>query len=302
QADAVRVVSDAVRRARAGIADENRPTGSFLFLGPTGVGKTELAKALAEFLFDDERAMVRIDMSEYSEKHSVARLVGAPPGYVGYDQGGQLTEAVRRRPYTVVLFDEVEKAHPDVFDTLLQVLDDGRLTDGQGRTVDFRNTILVLTSNLGSQAIANPALDEKGRTDAVMAVVRGHFKPEFLNRLDDVVVFHALSTAELTHIVDIQLRVLERRLAKRRLTLDVSDAAREWLAMNGFDPVYGARPLRRLVQASIGDQLAKELLGGVIREGDTVRVDLDPTAAGGTGGLIVGKGTAAPAAPVAIVN
>jgi ATP-dependent Clp protease ATP-binding subunit ClpB len=302
QADAVRVVSDAVRRARAGIADENRPTGSFLFLGPTGVGKTELAKALAEFLFDDERAMVRIDMSEYSEKHSVARLVGAPPGYVGYDQGGQLTEAVRRRPYTVVLFDEVEKAHPDVFDTLLQVLDDGRLTDGQGRTVDFRNTILVLTSNLGSQAIANPALDEQGRTDAVMAVVRAHFKPEFLNRLDDVVVFHALSTAELTHIVDIQLRVLETRLAKRRLTLDVSDAAREWLAMNGFDPVYGARPLRRLVQASIGDQLAKELLGGVIREGDTVRVDLDPTAAGGTGGLIVGKGTAAPAAPVAIVN
>ncbi|MCU1625931.1 MAG: ATPase, partial [Pseudonocardia sp.] len=301
QADAVRVVSDAVRRARAGIADENRPTGSFLFLGPTGVGKTELAKALAEFLFDDERAMVRIDMSEYSEKHSVARLVGAPPGYVGYDQGGQLTEAVRRRPYTVVLFDEVEKAHPDVFDTLLQVLDDGRLTDGQGRTVDFRNTILVLTSNLGSQAIANPALDEQGRTDAVMAVVRGHFKPEFLNRLDDVVVFHALSTAELTHIVDIQLRVLETRLAKRRLTLDVSDAAREWLAMNGFDPVYGARPLRRLVQASIGDQLAKELLGGVIREGDTVRVDLDPTASGGTGGLIVGKGTAAPA-PVAIVN
>jgi ATP-dependent Clp protease ATP-binding subunit ClpB len=301
QKRAVQAVSDAVRRARAGISDPNRPTGSFLFLGPTGVGKTELAKALANFLFDDERAMVRIDMSEYSEKHSVARLVGAPPGYVGYDQGGQLTEAVRRRPYTVVLFDEVEKAHPDVFDTLLQVLDDGRLTDGQGRTVDFRNTILVLTSNLGSQAIANPALDEQGRTDAVMAVVRGHFKPEFLNRLDDVVVFHALSTAELTHIVDIQLRVLETRLAKRRLTLDVSDAAREWLAMNGFDPVYGARPLRRLVQASIGDQLAKELLGGVIREGDTVRVDLDPTASGGTGGLIVGKGTAAPA-PVAIVN
>jgi ATP-dependent Clp protease ATP-binding subunit ClpB len=302
QAAAVQVVSDAVRRARAGIADENRPTGSFLFLGPTGVGKTELAKALAEFLFDDERAMVRIDMSEYSEKHSVARLVGAPPGYVGYDQGGQLTEAVRRRPYTVVLLDEVEKAHPDVFDTLLQVLDDGRLTDGQGRTVDFRNTILVLTSNLGSQAIANPALDEQGRTDAVMSVVRGHFKPEFLNRLDDVVVFHALSTAELTHIVDIQLRVLETRLAKRRLTLDVSDAAREWLAMNGFDPVYGARPLRRLVQASIGDQLAKELLGGVIREGDSVRVDLDPAASGGTGGLIVGKGTAATATPVAIVN
>ena len=290
QAEAVRAVSDAVRRARAGIADENRPTGSFLFLGPTGVGKTELAKALAEFLFDDERAMVRIDMSEYSEKHSVARLVGAPPGYVGYDQGGQLTEAVRRRPYTVVLFDEVEKAHPDVFDTLLQVLDDGRLTDGQGRTVDFRNTILVLTSNLGSQAIANPALDDRGRRDAVMAVVRSHFKPEFLNRLDDVVVFHALSTEELGHIVDIQLGVLGRRLARRRLTLDVSDAAREWLAMNGFDPVFGARPLRRLVQSAIGDQLAKELLAGDVREGDTVRVDLDPTAEGGTGALVVGRG------------
>jgi len=289
QAEAVRAVSDAVRRARAGIADENRPTGSFLFLGPTGVGKTELAKALAEFLFDDERAMVRIDMSEYSEKHSVARLVGAPPGYVGYDQGGQLTEAVRRRPYTVVLFDEVEKAHPDVFDTLLQVLDDGRLTDGQGRTVDFRNTILVLTSNLGSQSITDPSLDDRGRRDAVMAQVQKHFKPEFLNRLDDVVVFHALSTNELTHIVDIQLDVLRRRLARRRLTLQVSDAGREWLAMNGFDPVYGARPLRRLVQSSIGDQLAKELLSGDVREGDTVRVDLDPSAGGGTGGLIVGK-------------
>ncbi|MGH3568678.1 MAG: ATP-dependent chaperone ClpB [Pseudonocardia sp.] len=294
QAEAVRAVSDAVRRARAGIADENRPTGSFLFLGPTGVGKTELAKALAEFLFDDERAMVRIDMSEYSEKHSVARLVGAPPGYVGYDQGGQLTEAVRRRPYTVVLFDEVEKAHSDVFDTLLQVLDDGRLTDGQGRTVDFRNTILVLTSNLGSTAIADQALDDTGRRDAVMAVVRRHFKPEFLNRLDDVVVFHALSTEELTHIVDIQLGVLGRRLAKRRLVLAVSDAGREWLAMNGFDPVYGARPLRRLVQSAIGDQLARGLLAGDIVEGDTVRVDLDPSAGGGTGGLIVGRALPVP--------
>jgi len=287
QAEAVRAVSDAVRRARVGIADENRPTGSFLFLGPTGVGKTELAKALAEFLFDDERAMVRIDMSEYSEKHSVARLVGAPPGYVGYDQGGQLTEAVRRRPYTVVLFDEVEKAHPDVFDTLLQVLDDGRLTDGQGRTVDFRNTILVLTSNLGSRV--DQALDEGGRHEVVMEAVRRHFKPEFLNRLDDVVVFHALSTEELTHIVDIQLDVLRRRLAKRRLRLQVSDGGREWLAMNGFDPVYGARPLRRLVQSAIGDQLAKQLLAGDVREGDVVRVDLDYSAGGGTGGLIVGR-------------
>ncbi len=287
QAEAVRAVSDAVRRARSGIADENRPTGSFLFLGPTGVGKTELAKALAEFLFDDERAMVRIDMSEYSEKHRVARLVGAPPGYVGYDQGGQLTEAVRRRPYTVVLFDEVEKAHQDVFDVLLQVLDDGRLTDGQGRTVDFRNTILVLTSNLGSTG--GQILDDTARKDVVMAAVQRHFKPEFLNRLDDIVVFHALSTEELTRIVDIQLDVLRRRLAKRRLTLDVSDAAREWLALNGFDPMYGARPLRRLVQSAIGDQLAKELLAGDVREGDTVRVDLDPRAGGGTGGLVVGK-------------
>ncbi|RZT89109.1 ATP-dependent Clp protease ATP-binding subunit ClpB [Pseudonocardia sediminis] len=303
QTEAVRAVSDAVRRARTGISDENRPTGSFLFLGPTGVGKTELAKALAEFLFDDERAMVRIDMSEYSEKHSVARLVGAPPGYVGYDQGGQLTEAVRRRPYTVVLFDEVEKAHPDVFDTLLQVLDDGRLTDGQGRTVDFRNTILVLTSNLGGGVIADQSLDEQQRHDAVMAVVRTHFKPEFLNRLDDVVVFHALSTDELTHIVDIQVDVLRGRLAKRRLTLEVTDPAREWLAMNGFDPVYGARPLRRLVQSSIGDQLARELLSGGVREGDTVRVDLDPSASGGTGGLVVGKGLGTGTEePVAIAN
>jgi ATP-dependent Clp protease ATP-binding subunit ClpB len=276
QADAVRAVSDAVRRARSGVADPDRPTGSFLFLGPTGVGKTELAKALAEFLFDDERAMVRVDMSEYSEKHSVARLVGAPPGYVGYEAGGQLTEAVRRRPYTVVLLDEVEKAHPDVFDVLLQVLDDGRLTDGQGRTVDFRNTILILTSNLGSQLIADQTVDEEKRREAVMGVVRTHFKPEFLNRLDDVVVFRALGTEELAGIVDIQIGVLARRLAARRLTLRVTDGARDWLALNGFDPVYGARPLRRLVQQAIGDQLAKALLAGEIRDGDDVLVDWNP--------------------------
>ncbi|MGB6161409.1 MAG: AAA family ATPase, partial [Pseudonocardiaceae bacterium] len=287
QAEAVAVVSAAVRRARAGVADPDRPTGSFLFLGPTGVGKTELAKALAEFLFDDERAMVRIDMSEYSEKHSVARLVGAPPGYVGYDQGGQLTEAVRRRPYSVVLLDEVEKAHSDVFDVLLQVLDDGRLTDGQGRTVDFRNTILVLTSNLGSAALADPTLNERQRTDAVLGVVRRHFKPEFLNRLDDLVVFHSLSTVELTSIVDIQIGQLARRLAARRLELRVTDAAKEWLALGGFDPLYGARPLRRLVQTAIGDQLARALLAGEISDGDTVVVDLDGSAAGGTGALTV---------------
>ncbi|MDI1461757.1 ATP-dependent chaperone ClpB [Catellatospora sp. KI3] len=273
QAEAVAAVSDAVRRARAGVADPDRPTGSFLFLGPTGVGKTELGKALAEFLFDDERAMVRIDMSEYAEKHSVARLVGAPPGYVGYEEGGQLTEAVRRRPYSVVLLDEVEKAHPDVFDVLLQVLDDGRLTDGQGRTVDFRNAILILTSNLGSHIIADPTLGEEQRRDAVMAVVRTHFKPEFLNRLDDIVVFHALTQEELTYIVDIQLGRLRRRLADRRLALEVSDAARQWLAGHGYDPIYGARPLRRLVQSAIGDKLAKALLSGEIRDGDTVRID-----------------------------
>jgi ATP-dependent Clp protease ATP-binding subunit ClpB len=279
QASAVQAVSDAVRRARAGVADPDRPTGSFLFLGPTGVGKTELAKALAEFLFDDERAMIRIDMSEYSEKHSVARLVGAPPGYVGYEQGGQLTEAVRRRPYSVILLDEVEKAHPEVFDILLQVLDDGRLTDGQGRTVDFRNTILILTSNLGSQFIADPAMtDETAKRAAVMNVVRSTFKPEFLNRLDDVIVFDALGTDELGRIVDLQVARLARRLGDRRLALTVSPAAREWLALTGFDPVYGARPLRRLVQSAIGDQLARALLSGEIADGDQVAVDVDDAA------------------------
>src|ERR1700733_2155287 len=278
QARAVQAVSDAVRRARAGISDPDRPTGSFLFLGPTGVGKTELAKALAEFLFDDERAIIRIDMSEYGEKHSVARLVGAPPGYVGYEEGGQLTEAVRRRPYCVVLLDEIEKAHPEVFDVLLQVLDDGRLTDGQGRTVDFRNTILILTSNLGSQFIADPNLAESAKKDAVMNVVRATFKPEFLNRLDDVILFDALSTDELAEIVDLQVGTLVRRLASRRLTLEVTPAAREWLAVTGFDPVYGARPLRRLIQSAIGDQLARKLLAGEITDGDTVLVDLDEDA------------------------
>ncbi|QTG81066.1 ATP-dependent chaperone ClpB [Arthrobacter crystallopoietes] len=274
QTKAVASVSDAVRRARAGISDPDRPTGSFLFLGPTGVGKTELAKALADFLFDDERAMVRIDMSEYSEKHSVSRLVGAPPGYVGYEEGGQLTEAVRRRPYSVVLLDEVEKAHPEVFDILLQVLDDGRLTDGQGRTVDFRNVILVLTSNMGSQYLVDPMLDDGQKREAVMQVVNASFKPEFLNRLDDVIMFDPLSIEELSRIVDLQVQSLAARLNERRLTLEVTDAAREWLALTGFDPAYGARPLRRLVQREIGDRLARGLLSGEISDGDTVLVDV----------------------------
>jgi ATP-dependent Clp protease ATP-binding subunit ClpB len=277
QQAAVRAVADAVRRARAGISDPDRPTGSFLFLGPTGVGKTELAKALAGFLFDDERAMVRIDMSEYGEKHTVARLVGAPPGYIGYEEGGQLTEAVRRRPYSVILLDEIEKAHPEVFDVLLQVLDDGRLTDGQGRTVDFRNAILILTSNLGSVFLADPSFDEATKRDKVMEVVRVSFKPEFLNRLDEIVLFDALGAAELAKIVEIQVAQLAARLADRRLTLEVTDAAKEWLALTGYDPVFGARPLRRLVQSAIGDQLAKAILAGDIRDGDTVLVDLDET-------------------------
>ncbi|RPF23247.1 ATP-dependent chaperone ClpB [Myceligenerans xiligouense] len=280
QRSAVAAVSDAVRRSRAGVADPDRPTGSFLFLGPTGVGKTELAKSLADFLFDDERAMVRIDMSEYGEKHSVARLVGAPPGYVGYEEGGQLTEAVRRRPYSVVLLDEVEKAHPEVFDILLQVLDDGRLTDGQGRTVDFRSTILVLTSNLGSQFLVDPTLDAAAKRESVMTAVRAAFKPEFLNRLDDVVVFDALTLDELGRIVDLQVEALTKRLADRRILLEVSPAAREWLALEGYDPAYGARPLRRLVQREIGDQLAKRLLAGDVTDGDTIVVDRVEAAGG----------------------
>ncbi|RKQ37093.1 ATP-dependent chaperone ClpB [Kocuria tytonis] len=279
QRKAVTAVADAVRRSRAGISDPDRPIGSFMFLGPTGVGKTELAKSLADFQFDDERALIRIDMSEYSEKHSVSRLVGAPPGYVGYDEGGQLTEAVRRRPYSVVLLDEVEKAHPEVFDILLQVLDDGRLTDGQGRTVDFRNVILILTSNMGSQFLVDPMMDETAKNNAVMGVVNASFKPEFLNRLDDIIMFEPLSTEDLAKIVDIQVAQLGRRLAQRRLALVVTPAASEWLGITGYDPAYGARPLRRLVQREIGDRLARGLLSGAIVDGDTVVVDVNPDVA-----------------------
>ena len=278
-------VSEAVRRTRAGISDPDRPTGSFLFLGPTGVGKTELAKALAEYLFDDEKALVRIDMSEYGEKFSVSRLVGAPPGYVGYEQGGQLTEAVRRRPYSVILLDEVEKAHPEVFDVLLQVLDDGRLNDGQGRTVDFRNVILILTSNLGSQFITDQNLPWEQRKEAVGELVRQAFKPEFVNRLDDIVVFAPLSTDDLSQIVELYIDRLARRLGDRRLELAVTPDARYWLAERGYDPIYGARPLRRLMQREIDDKLAKALLSGEIRDGDTVYV----TVADGGDGLAVSR-------------
>ncbi|MDN5704082.1 MAG: ATP-dependent chaperone ClpB [Yaniella sp.] len=289
QRQAVETVSDAVRRSRAGVSDPDRPIGSFLFLGPTGVGKTELAKSLAEFLFDDDRAMVRIDMSEYSEKHSVARLVGSPPGYVGYDEGGQLTEAVRRRPYSVILLDEVEKAHPEIFDILLQVLDDGRLTDGQGRTVDFRNTILILTSNLGSEYLVDASLDEADKHARVGAAVRAAFKPEFLNRLDDMIHFDPLTIRDLVSIVDLQIEQLADRLRQRRLSLEVTPAAAEWLARIGYDPAYGARPLRRLVQREIGDKLAKNILAGDVVDGDTVTVDADADGEG----LVLGTRTSA---------
>src|SRR5262245_17659377 len=275
QDEAVETVAHAIRRSRAGLSEPGRPIGNFLFLGPTGVGKTELARALAEFLFDDERAMVRIDMSEYGEKHSVARLVGAPPGYVGYEEGGQLTEAVRRRPYSVVLLDEVEKAHPDVFNVLLQVMDDGRLTDGQGRTVDFANVILIMTSNLGSAYMAEVTEPEEITRERVMAVVRESFKPEFLNRLDEILVFYRLGRDELREIVDLQVDRLRDRLAERRLELQLTGAARDWLADHGYDPAFGARPLRRLVQKAIGDELARRLLSGAVHEGDTIVVDAE---------------------------
>jgi ATP-dependent Clp protease ATP-binding subunit ClpB len=273
QDDAIEAVSNAIRRARSGLSDPNRPIGSFIFLGPTGVGKTELARALAEFLFDDERALVRIDMSEYQERHTVSRLIGAPPGYVGYEEGGQLTEVVRRRPYSVLLLDEIEKAHPDVFNVLLQLLDEGRLTDGQGRTVDFRNTVVIMTSNLGSQIIMDPTLSEEQIRDSVMAEMRSQFRPEFLNRVDEILIFHRLSLDHLRAIVDIQLRGLERRLLERNIALALTDKAREFLAERGFDPAYGARPLKRLIQKEIQDRLALKLLQGEFADGDRVEVD-----------------------------
>ncbi|TFV84817.1 AAA family ATPase [Microbacterium sp. dk485] len=291
QKEAVKAVSDAIRRSRAGISDPHRPVGSFMFLGPTGVGKTELAKALAEFLFDDEHAMVRIDMSEYGEKHSVSRLVGAPPGYVGYEQGGQLTEAVRRRPYSVVLLDEIEKAHPEVFDVLLQVMDDGRLTDGQGRTVDFTNVILILTSNLGSPILIDPTLSAEQKREQVQALVRQAFKPEFINRLDDIVIFHVLSEDDLAQIVELAVDALQRRLRERRLTLAVTPDARAWLAERGYDPVFGARPLRRLIQSEIQDRLAMAILAGRVRDGDVVRVDV---AADGSSLVLTSDGAPTP--------
>jgi len=289
QAEAVEAVSKAVRRARAGLQDPNRPIGSFMFLGPTGVGKTELTKALASFLFDDETAMVRLDMSEYMEKHSVSRLIGAPPGYVGYEEGGALTEAVRRRPYQVVLFDEVEKAHPDVFNVLLQVLDDGRLTDGQGRTVDFRNVLIIMTSNLGSEYLVNQpeGQDSDAVRDEVMGVVRHAFRPEFLNRIDDIILFHRLRRADMGAIVDIQMARLGKLLVDRKIALDLSEEGRDWLAEKGYDPAYGARPLKRVIQKSVQDPLAELLLSGAIRDGETVPVTVSPT------GLMLGEFNAA---------
>jgi ATP-dependent Clp protease ATP-binding subunit ClpB len=293
QGEAVEAVSTAVRRARAGLQDPNRPIGSFMFLGPTGVGKTELTKALANFMFDDEHAMVRIDMSEYMEKHSVARLIGAPPGYVGYDEGGALTEAVRRRPYQVVLFDEIEKAHPDVFNVLLQVLDDGRLTDGQGRTVDFKNTLIIMTSNLGSEYLVSlgEAQDVDAVRDQVMGVVRGHFRPEFLNRLDEIILFHRLKRDDMGAIVDIQIGRLRKLLADRKIDIKVSEAARAWLADKGYDPAYGARPLKRVIQKSLQDPLAEELLAGRIGDGETVEI-------GATAGVLTFNGLAVGGKPV----
>jgi len=272
QDDGIQAVSAALRRARSGLQDPNRPIGSFIFLGPTGVGKTELARALAEFMFDNEHAMIRIDMSEYMEKHAVARLIGAPPGYVGYDEGGYLTEAVRRKPYSVLLFDEIEKAHPDVFNILLQILDDGRLTDGHGRTVDFKNTVIIMTSNVGSQWIQDPSLDEEERRNRSMEALRATFKPEFLNRIDDIIMFHGLTLEDINRIVDIQLGLIDRRLKERKLNIELTDAAKKYIAEQGYSPVYGARPLKRSLQKFILDPLALDILAGKFAEGDRITV------------------------------